>query len=142
VEIACDPRSLLGRREAPFALGLPLGLTGALLEVGDTLAPEPDPVPEHPGSSPRKGAEESGDDRGLVTSRGGGNDVSDVEEEHDRGGQASAALLATPRESNEVERDHRGDRRPGRVVERGEGHGRRRRGPEDGQRRPPPRKER
>ena len=115
-------------------LGLALGLAGALLEFGVALAAEPDAIPEHPRSSPNEGSEEGGNDRRVVAPNGGSSDMSDVEDEHDRGGD-SRTSLSTPGEPDEVERDRRADRRPRRVVERGESDGCRRRRRKDGQRR-------
>ena len=58
VEVARDAGALLGRGQPALALGVPLGATGALLELGDPRAPLADAVADHPGAAPDDRAEE------------------------------------------------------------------------------------
>ena len=58
VQVAGDAHALLRGGEPALALGLSLGVPGALLELGDPLASQPGTVPGEPGGRPHAGAEE------------------------------------------------------------------------------------
>ena len=70
VQVAGDPRPLLGARETPLALGLPLGPTGLLRLGRDPLAALPQPVAGEPGGAPDERAEESSGPKPFRTSDG------------------------------------------------------------------------
>ena len=84
MEVAGDSRAFLGGGEATLAFGFPLGAPGALLELGEPLAPLPDAVADDPGAAPDEGAEEQRLGReGVVcdTDRAG---VDDEQRRHER----------------------------------------------------------
>ena len=85
VEVACDARAFLGRREAALTVGLPLGPQRALLQLGHALPALTDAVAEDPGAAPDESSEEERHDGKLVLADAGSGEV-DGKHADDRGG--------------------------------------------------------
>jgi hypothetical protein len=54
VEVARDARTFLGRGQAPFALGIPLGTAGSLLELCSAHAAQTDSLADNPRPAPQE----------------------------------------------------------------------------------------
>jgi hypothetical protein len=118
VEVTRYARAFLRGGEAALALRLALGPQRTLLELGHVGAAHPNPVANHPRGAPDQRSEQERNGGELVAGESDCADVDDEEAGHGRGGQSRghARLFGARRE--EIERDRRPERRPGRIPER------------------------
>jgi hypothetical protein len=117
VEVARDACALLGGGEAALAFGVPLRLLGALLELGDPLAPQTDAVADNPRATPDESAREERHGGKLILGYADGAGVGDEEEGNNDACQPSRCARLVRVQGKEVEGDGRAERGPGRVTE-------------------------
>ena len=142
MEVAGDPDALFCGCEAPFARCRPLGPQRSLLQLGDPLAAKAGAVTGEPCGAPDERAGEERYDWKLVLGQSGSGDVEGEEPRDDGDGQLRASAGGRWVEAEKEESDGRPERRPRRIVERGQGDARRRGEREHGERRSPAGEER
>ena len=142
VQVARDPRPLLGGREPALALGVPLRPLGAGDELGDPLAPQADAVAEHPGAAPDDDAEEERHGREGIFRVADRADVHHEESRDRRGCHPGARAGSLRRQREEEERGGRAEGRPADIAHTVEHRARGGGGDEDREGRAPPTEER
>ena len=142
VQVARDPRPLLGRRQPALALGIPLRPLGAGDELGDPLAPQADAVAEHPGAAPDDDAEEERHGREGIFRVADRADVHHEESRDRRGCHPGARAGSLRRQREQEERGGRAEGRPADIAHTVEYRARGGGGDEDREWRAPPTEER
>ena len=142
VQVARDPRPLLGGRQPALALGVPLRPLGAGDELGDPLAPQADAVAEHPGAAPDDDAEEERHGREGIFRVADRADVHHEESRDRRGCHPGARAGSLRRQREEEERGGRAEGRPADIAHTVEHRARGGGGDEDREGRAPPTEER